>query len=134
MTSCCIPLKYSKKNRIYANEIINDSKTDKEFTEQFLSEELSCGICKQSFILKQHELVAYCAGCFQFLHCGIAGKCIGPNCKMMVRGKWLRQTWCQKCVPHTVMINLVNNHIDGDCLCQECLDDNKTPSKYKKKV
>jgi RecJ-like exonuclease len=110
-----------------------DAKTDREMTEIFLDEELTCGTCNQKYKLKEHELVAYCAGCYQFLHCGIAGKCVGPNCKLFVRGKWLRQTWCVKCVPRYLNINLTQNHNLGSCLCQECYDDPSTPSKYKKK-
>ena len=98
--------------------------------ENFLSEIIMCGICNQTFSLKENKISAICGGCSQFLHCGIAGKCIGPNCGNGVH----RQTWCIHCIPKTVIINLQDLGPNKDCLCQECLDDPQTPYIYKRKI
>ena len=133
---CC----YFKRTRIipYTNESISlqsesyQPKTTKEFTEMFLGEVLSCGICKKAFSLRQHEVVAYCGGCYKFLHCGIAGKCVGPNCSFNIKGEQYRQTWCQNCVPKNYIINLQKIGSPAcDCLCQECADDPSTNKKFK---
>ena len=106
---CCFFKKrvipYPQKS--YTNESYKEQpKTTKEFTEMFLGEVLSCGICKKAFSLRQHEVVAYCGGCYKFLHCGIAGKCVGPNCSFTIKGEQYRQTWCQNCVPKNYILNI----------------------------
>ena len=98
--------------------------------DNFLSEVLTCGTCKQSFVLSENKLSALCGGCSQFLHCGIAGKCVGPNCGNSIH----RLSWCINCVPKTIIINLQDLGPDKDCLCQECLDDPRTPNIYKRKI
>ncbi len=103
---------------------------ERNHTHNFLDEVLLCGTCKKAFSLKQNELSAICGGCNQFLHCGIAGKCVGPNCGNSVH----RLSWCIKCVPKTILINLYDLGPDKDCLCQECLDDPLTPSYHKRKL
>ena len=108
--------------------------TSKEFTEMFFGEVLTCGTCKKAFSLRQHELVAYCGGCYQFLHCGIAGKCVGPNCSFTIRGEKYRQTWCIKCVPNISINRQKIGSTECDCLCQECYDDPSTPKKYKRLI
>ena len=122
-----------KNTKINNSSIINDQLTSKEFTELFLDETLVCGNCNKSFKLKEHELVASCGGCHKFLHCGIAGKCVGPNCLFKIKGEDYRETWCVKCVPNNIMINVVDiGSISNDCLCRECLNDPKTPKKFKR--
>ena len=128
---CC-----QKKNKVYTEPVqVSQEKplTQKEFTEMFLGEVLSCGICKKAFSLRQHEVVAYCGGCYKFLHCGIAGKCVGPNCSFIIKGEQYRQTWCQDCVPHNYLINLQKiGSPECDCLCPECADDPSTDKKFKR--
>jgi hypothetical protein len=127
---CC-----QKKNKVYTEPVqVSQEKplTQKEFTEMFFGEVLSCGICKKAFSLRQHEVVAYCGGCYKFLHCGIAGKCVGPNCSFTIKGEQYRQTWCQNCVPKNFIINLQKiGSPECDCLCQECADDPNTNHKFK---
>ena len=130
--SCC----YFKKHKICdssyleKNKNIEKFKTEKPTHIEFLSEVLTCGTCKKAFSLRQNELSAICGGCNQFLHCGIAGKCVGPNCG----NSFHRLSWCIKCVPKTVLINLNNLGPGKDCLCQECLDDPLTHNSYKRKI
>ena len=126
----------SYKNDSYKTESYKEQpKTTKEFTEMFLGEVLSCGICKKAFSLRQHELVAYCGGCYKFLHCGIAGKCVGPNCSFTIKGEQYRQTWCQNCVPKNYLINLQKiGSTECNCLCQECADDPSTDKKFKRMI
>ena len=126
---CC----YFKQTKIYPKETYVKKVKEVENNlgeSNYLSEVLTCGTCKKAFSLKQNKLSAICGGCNQFLHCGIAGKCIGPNCGNSFR----RLSWCIKCVPKTVLINLQDVGPDKDCLCQECLDDPLTPKYYKRKI
>lgn len=124
---CC----YFKKNRIIDSSYLEKNKSiEKPKQKEFLSEVLTCGTCKKAFSLRENKLSAICGGCNQFLHCGIAGKCVGPNCGNSVH----RLSWCIKCVPKTVLINLHDLGPDKDCLCQECLDDPLTHSSYKQKI
>ena len=120
----------NKKRIDKKNNNSHNSHNSHNFLDEVLDEVLLCGTCKKAFSLKQNKLSAICGGCNQFLHCGIAGKCIGPNCG----NSFHRLSWCIKCVPKTVMINLQDLGPDKDCLCQECLDDPLTPSCYKKKI
>ena len=94
----------------------------------FLGEVLSCGICKKAFSLRQHELVAYCGGCYKFLHCGIAGKCVGPNCSVIVDGKAESLKYCMSCVNPYLRINIEDN---GQCLCKDCEKSVDIPNYYK---
>lgn len=124
---CC----YFKQSKIIDETIYKKKKNlESNHSHNFLDEVLLCGTCKKAFSLKQNELSAICGGCNQFLHCGIAGKCVGPNCGNSVH----RLSWCINCVPKTVLINLTDLGPDKDCLCQECLDDPLTHSSYKRKI
>jgi len=121
--SCCGNTKIYPKNINKKKDIHNPNK-------EFLSEVLTCGTCKKAFSLRENKLSAICGGCNQFLHCGIAGKCIGPNCG----NSFHRLSWCVNCIPKTIIINLVDLGSDKNCLCQECLDDPLTPIQYKQKI
>uniref|UniRef100_A0A6C0CDQ8 Uncharacterized protein n=1 Tax=viral metagenome TaxID=1070528 RepID=A0A6C0CDQ8_9ZZZZ len=124
---------HPEKQKVKRPTIIEDQLSRQEFTEQFIGEVLSCGTCNKSFSLRENELVATCGGCYKFLHCGIAGKCVGPNCLFKIKGEDYRETWCVKCVPNNIMINVVDiGSINNDCLCRECLNDPKTPKKFKR--
>ena len=128
---CCYFNKLKKK-RINPTYKKTNSYTldDKLSTDEFLKEVLCCGTCKKAFSLHENKLSALCGGCNKFLHCGIAGKCVGPNCG----NSFHRLTWCINCIPKTIVINLQDLGPGKDCLCQECLDDPETPSCYKKKI
>ena len=129
MTLCC---SHYKKNRVSPKNTykIDDSLSTTKLTDKFMNEHIACGTCHKVFGLHQNKLTAICGGCNQFLHCGIAGKCIGPNCG----NSFHRLSLCKKFVPKTIIINLQDLGPTKDCLCQECLDDPKTPSCYKKKI
>ena len=129
MVLCC---SHHKKNKVSPKNTnkIDDSLSTTKLTDKFMNEHIACGTCHKVFSLHQNKLTAICGGCNQFLHCGIAGKCIGPNCG----NSFHRLSWCKKCVPKTIIINLQDLGPTKDCLCQECLDDPKTPSCYKKKI
>ena len=124
------PRSESKKN----SYVIDDTLTTQEFTKQFMSEVLACGICNKVFTLRDNQIAAYCGGCYQFMHCGIAGNCIGPNCTYRIKNEIYRQSWCKECVPKQIIINLEDLGEGKDCLCQECLDDPETPKVYKRTV
>ena len=97
-------------------------------TDEFLSEIILCGTCNKAFPLRDNKISAMCGGCNKFLHCGIAGNCIGPNCG----NSFHRLTWCKHCIPKNIIINLIDLGPGKECLCKECLDDPKTPSCYKR--
>ena len=124
--NCC----YFKKIKPVIKTIIDDSHKNEHILDKFLEEVITCGTCHKAFGLYQNELSALCGGCNQFLHCGIAGKCIGPNCG----NSFHRLTWCKKCIPNNIIINIQDLGPEKDCLCQECLDDPLTPSVYKKVI
>jgi len=113
---------------------IDDTLTTQEFTEQFIGEVLSCTTCDKAFTLRDNQIAAYCGGCYQFMHCGIAGNCVGPNCTYRIKNEIYRQSWCKECVPKQIIINLEDLGEGKDCLCQECLDDPETPKVYKRTV
>ena len=129
MILCC---SHHKKNKVSPKNTykIDDSLSTTKITDKFMNEHIACGTCHKVFSLHQNKLTAICGGCNKFLHCGIAGKCVGPNCG----NSFHRLSWCKKCVPKTIIINLQGLGPNKDCLCQECLDDPKTPSCYKKKI
>ena len=120
---CCyfkrvIPINPKKRTYTYNVNITDD----------YLGERIKCGSCSVTFSLKDNQLLAFCGGCDKFMHCGIAGSRIGPNCTHIIDGGGYRQTWCKECVPKTVIINLEDMGPGKNCLCQECVDDPKTPS------
>ena len=124
---CC----YFKRTRVIPKEAYVKKEVEDNLNEShYLDETLLCGTCKKVFSLKENQLSAICGGCNQFLHCGIAGKCIGPNCG----NSFHRLSWCINCVPKTIIINLQDRGPEKDCLCQECLDDPLTPKCYKRKI
>ena len=89
-------------------------------TEEFIKECISCYHCKKIFNLESNEIKIHCAGCNQFFHCGIAGKCIGPNCNMdTLLGTNHKLSWCIHCVPK-LPINCEKENGIGDCICRDC--------------
>ena len=117
--------KLKKKNKIYPqNNPYSRYKYPIEIksitTEEFLSECISCYHCKKIFNLGSSEIKIHCAGCNQFFHCGIAGKCRGSLCnqKTMI-GDNHRLSWCINCVPKIEGNEEKANGI-GTCICKEC--------------
>ena len=88
-------------------------------------EYIQCGVCKESFPLNEGKIVGSCVGCDRFLHCGIAGKCVGKNCRYIIGGVEQRATWCLACVSMNEPLNQKNNNITGDCICKECKECSK---------
>ena len=119
-----------KKNKIYpknsysGNNPYSGFKSLREIkpvtNEEFLSECIECYHCKKIFDLGSSEIKIHCAGCNQFFHCGIAGKCRGSLCnqKTMI-GDNHRLSWCINCVPKIEGNEEKINGI-GTCICQEC--------------
>ena len=90
-------------------------------TEEFLSECISCYHCKKIFNIGSSELKIHCAGCNQFFHCGIAGKCRGKNCNLQTMiGQQHRLSWCINCVPK-IEGNEEEINGEGTCICKDCL-------------
>lgn len=109
------PKKSKKKNKIYSENYKNIS------TEEFIKECIACYNCKQIFDLGSNELKIHCAGCNNFFHCGIAGKCIGKNCSShnTLIGGTHSLSWCIHCVPK-IKINEEKENGIGFCICNEC--------------
>ena len=87
-----------------------------------ISEEIiTCFNCKQTFSLGSNKIKIHCAGCNEFFHCGIAGKCRGDKCNLKtMRNNVHRLSWCIKCVPN---IDGNQEKFDGigTCICKNCL-------------
>ena len=147
--SCCskkrvekrVTRKYKEKDKEKTSYKMNmvhpaprNYRVSNEFTETLMSEVILCGSCQHAFSLRSNEIVGNCGGCNKFLHCGIAGKCVGPNCSIKVGNEVCRLTWCYDCVPKNFLINLGKNNINGDCLCLECSTDENVPKMYKRKM
>ena len=116
------------------NKRTKNLRVSTEFVDELMNEVILCGSCNKAFSLRSNEIVGNCGGCNKFLHCGIAGKCVGPNCSVKVGNEVCRLTWCYDCVPKNFLINLGKNNIHGDCLCLECSNDENVPKMYKRKM
>lgn len=93
---------------------------NKTTQKEFLSECISCYNCKKIFKIGSDEIKIHCAGCNQFFHCGIAGKCKGSLCNLPnTIGQKHRLSWCVNCVPNIEGNEEKSNGI-GDCICTEC--------------
>tara|TARA_Y100000590_G_C15504426_1_gene932952 strand:+ start:498 stop:869 length:372 start_codon:yes stop_codon:yes gene_type:complete len=91
-------------------------------TDEFLRECIACYHCKRIFNIGSSELKIHCAGCNQFFHCGIAGKCRGKNCaSITTRGKQHELSWCINCVPK-IEGNEEKINGEGTCICKDCLE------------
>ena len=88
-----------KKNKI--KPYIYSENIQSITTEQFLRECIACYHCKEIFNLESNELKINCAGCDNFFHCNIAGKC---KCQL---------SWCNNCV----LIKL-----NDKCRCSDCIN------------
>ena len=89
---------------------------------QAIKECICCQNCKQIFNLASNSIKIHCAGCQKFFHCGIAGKCVGPNCTgTTINGEKHSLSWCVKCVP-LIEGNGVKKDGIGTCICKECLE------------
>ena len=78
-------------------------------------EHLLCHGCRKCFRLEDMKI--HCAGCNNFFHCCIAGKCIGKNCNdITMDGEKHTLSWCIYCVP-----GLPQNKVNGQfCICGDC--------------
>ena len=127
--SCCFGRrlkrleKRANRHRIYPEPVnvkVFDDMSIQDIGASIGKEYIECGVCCQSFTLNDGHIVGSCVGCDRFLHCGIAGKCIGVDCRYLIYDKVCRATWCLKCVSMKEEINQKNNTIDGDCICINC--------------
>ncbi len=95
--------KKRKQKKIKKNKIqpyIHHKDSQSITTEEFLKECIACHNCKQIFNLGSNELKIHCAGCDNFFHCNIAGKC---KCQL---------SWCNNCVL---------SKIKNKCRCSDCI-------------
>jgi len=125
--SCCSGRKQDKKilrkYRVHPVPVKRPSVYERPLTEigEIIGKEMiQCGVCAETFSLNQGKIIGSCVGCDKFLHCGIAGKCIGDDCRYIIHGVEHRATWCLACVPMKYEINQKNNNIDGGCICKKC--------------
>jgi len=101
---CLMEIFKTKKKKIKKNKIqpyIHCKDILSISTEEFLKECISCHSCKKIFNLASNEIKINCAGCDNFFHCNIAGKC---KCYL---------SWCNNCV-----LTKINN----ECRCSDCIN------------
>lgn len=113
--------KNQKKKKIKKNKIkpyIHHEDISKITTEEFLKETITCNHCKKRFNLESNEIKIHCAGCNQFYHCGIAGKCNCSDCKTVMRNNQIHHlSWCIHCVPK-ISQNKEKKEGIGYCICK----------------
>lgn len=101
-----------RRNSVHPHPMAKQ-KVDTNFMENFLREKMHCGKCRKIFDLNSNELKIHCNICNQFFHCGIAGKCIGENCKIVKpNGETHHTSYCDNCVSI--------KYETGRCLCKDC--------------
>jgi len=95
--------------------------TENMTTNKFLKECITCYNCKNHFNLASNEIKIHCAGCHQFFHCGIAGRCRGDGCNgTTVNGEKHSLSWCVSCVS-AIKGNEEKINGEGTCICRDCL-------------
>ena len=110
--------KYKKKNKVYPE--LSREDVQEMTTETFIKECICCQNCKQIFSLGSNEIKIHCEGCQKFFHCGIAGKCMGPNCTgTTINGEKHSLSWCVNCVPK-IEGNEEKKDGIGTCVCNLC--------------
>ena len=105
-----------RKNSVHPEKDTKHKKEEKvnaKFMDKFVREAMSCGYCKQIFNLDSNELKVHCNICNKFFHCGIAGECIGNDCKVIDSlGNIHRARYCLDCVSKI--------YSNRTCLCKDC--------------
>ena len=104
---CFTKHKHKKKNRI--RKIYSKPPPPKFTTDEVIQ----CYFCKYDFSLESNQIKIHCAGCNQFFHCNIAGKCIGKGCETDDH----KLSWCKSCVPK----NYFNMSGSKNCICYDCI-------------
>lgn len=108
--------KRTRRNAIYQDPEVHpmtQRKLDSSFMNDFLRESMHCGKCREVFNLNSNELKIHCNLCNQFFHCGIAGECVGEDCKVVKHdGSIHRASYCNDCVGIIYEKN--------KCLCKDC--------------
>ena len=109
--NCMKRKKYTEDKRIHPLPNKKEEKVDHVFMDAFIKEIIPCGACKGKFSIDSGELKIHCNICNQFYHCGIAGECIGEDCRSQYEGGH-RARYCIGCVSKI--------YISNECLCNEC--------------
>lgn len=104
---------HPEKDTKHKKEEKKYEKVNAKFMDKFVREAMSCGCCKQIFNLDSNELKVHCNICNKFFHCGIAGECIGNDCKVIDSlGNIHRARYCVECVSKI--------YSNRTCLCKDC--------------
>ena len=104
---------HPEKDTKHKKEEKKYEKVNAKFMDKFVREAMSCGCCKQIFNLDSNELKVHCNICNKFFHCGIAGVCIGNDCKVIDSlGNIHRARYCVDCVSKI--------YSNRTCLCKDC--------------
>ena len=117
---CCTKRANKIEKRLRRNAVhptternpINEGKVDNIFIDNFIKEAIHCGYCNKVYTLGSNELKIHCNICNQFFHCGIAGKCIGKDCKEIKDGIEHYASYCINCVAEI--------YGNNKCLCKDC--------------
>ena len=104
---------HPEKDTKHKKEEKKYEKVNAKFMDKFVREAMSCGCCKQIFNIDSNELKVHCNICNKFFHCGIAGECIGNDCKVIDSlGNIHRARYCVDCVSKI--------YSNRTCLCKDC--------------
>lgn len=118
--SCCSK-RSTKKIKKYSKNIVipyDPSVPVRVYKEQLQNEIIQCFACKENFALRDNKLTIHCSGCYNFFHCGIAGKCIGEDCTHIMNIITKNESYCNGCA--SIIIN------DTTCICKTCSKKSKT--------
>lgn len=115
----CFTRRKKKIKKIYPIKKYNCDIKHREIN--ISKEMITCFNCNKNFDLGSNKIKIHCAGCNEFFHCGISGKCRGEKCNLKtMRGKEHRLSWCINCVPN-IEGNQEKLDGTGTCICNNCL-------------
>ena len=113
----CFRSLLENKNKVHpspVNDNEQNQKVNAEYLDRLSREIIPCGYCNRRFNLGSNELKIHCNICNKFYHCGIAGHCIGIDCKVHdEQGKeYHSASYCINCVSKIYKNN--------ECLGKDC--------------
>jgi uncharacterized protein YbaR (Trm112 family) len=104
----------TKKDIINNKKILEEKyKKQEEELNSFLKESLTCNNCNNTYPLSENKIRLCCNGCDKFYCCGIAGKCEGVFCKVLINNNLCRARYCIQCCSTLIKIG-------ETCICKTC--------------
>ena len=110
-----IKRKVSKEYIINNKKILEQKKIKKEEElNSFLKESITCNNCNNTYSLNENKIRLCCNGCDKFYCCGIAGKCEGKFCKVLIDNNLCSARYCIQCCSKLIKIGEI-------CICKTCM-------------